>query len=227
MIGYGDDAKMMELLAPLRRLEPVPFALPDRVERRRLRSPVLVAAIVVVALALTGVAIADGVGAFRGISAVQRPQTPADRLDLAAEINAENYGRLASDQLLPDSARLVKQLPDGIRIFAVATNGGELCALAERLPNNNGKNDASAMGCGSPLTQDQPTTAASFRANDETPTISWGITLDNVTAVSFMASGQGVTVPVVNNVWAYEGDNGGLESLTVHYADGTTSVLSH
>ena len=65
-----------------------------------------------------------------------------------------------------DSARFVMELADGVRIYAVATKTGELCVLAERLPNNNGKNDAAAMGCGSPLTQSQPTTVASFQANE-------------------------------------------------------------
>lgn len=43
--------------------------------------PVLVAAVVVAALVGVGVAIAAGFGAFNGISATQRPQTPADKID--------------------------------------------------------------------------------------------------------------------------------------------------
>jgi hypothetical protein len=40
-----------------------------------------------------------------------------------------------------------------------------------------------------------------------------------------MAGGQEVTVPVVSNVWAYQGDNGGvLDSLTAHFADGHTET---
>jgi hypothetical protein len=221
MIGYSDEAKVLELLAPLRRLEPLSFAVPERPERRRLRRPVLVAAVVVVALALTGVAIANGVGAFDGISAAQHPPTAADKLDsaVAASLSENDLG------LDADSARFVTQLPDGARIYAVATKSGGLCVLAERLPNNTGKNDAAAMGCGSPLTQSQPTTAASFRANEAVPPITWGIALDGVTAVSFRAGGQEVTVPVKNNVWAYEGQNSALEGWRVHFADGTTSVL--
>jgi hypothetical protein len=229
VIDYSDDAKVTELLAPLRRLEPVRFGGLGT-ERRRIQRPVLVAAVLVVALALTGVAIADGVGAFNGISVLHRPQTPADRIDpaLIAEINAANAARGASNQLLPASARLAKQLSDGVRIYAVATKGGDLCALAEGLPGGNtGKGGASAMGCGFSLTQSHPTTAASFKANDETPTINWGITLDGVTAVSFRAGGQEVTVPVVKNVWVFQGDASGLLALTVHYADGSTLVLQH
>src|SRR5216683_1716770 len=193
-----------------------------RTERQRWR-PVLVAAVVVAVLAGVGVAIAAGFGAFDGISAAQHAPTAADKLDpaVAASI-AANDNPLG---LEADSARFVTQLADGVRIYAVATKTGALCALAERLQNNNGKNDAAAMGCGSPLTQSQPTTAASFQANEATPPISYGIALDSVTAVSFMAGGQEVTVPVKNNVWAYEGDNSAIGSLTVHLNDGTTETI--
>jgi hypothetical protein len=193
-----------------------------RTERQRWR-PVLVAAVVVAALAGVGVAIAAGFGAFDGISAAQHAPTAADKLDpaVAASI-AANDNPLG---LEADSARFVTQLADGVRIYAVATKTGELCALAERLQNNNGKNDAVAMGCGSPLTQSQPTTAASFQANEATPPISYGIALDSVTAVSFMAGGKEVTVPVKNNVWAYEGHNSAIGSLTVHFHDGSTETI--
>lgn len=189
--------------------------------RRRWR-PVLVAAVVVAALVGVGVAIAAGFGAFNGISAAQHPPTSADKLDpaAAASIAADNPLGLEAD-----SARFVTQLADGVRIYAVATTTGELCALAERLPNNNGKNDAVATGCGSPLAQSQPTTAASFQANEATPPISYGIALDSVAAVSFMAGGREVTVPVKNNVWAYEGENSAIGSLTVHFNDGSTETI--
>ena len=197
------------------------------IEARWRWRPVLIAAVVAAALAGVGVAIAAGFGAFNGISAAQHPQTPADRIDpkLLAEINAANFARGAEGQLLPDSARLVKQLSGGVRIYAVATKDGQLCVLAEGLPNNNGKNDSAAMGCGSPLTQSQPTTATTFRANESTPTISWGIALDSVATVSFMAGGHEVTVPVNNNVWAYEGAAPTHDSLTAHFKDGSTETI--
>jgi hypothetical protein len=195
---------------------------PARAERRRWRA-VLVTAVVVAALAAVGVAIAAGFGAFNGINAAQHAPTEADKLDpaVAASI-AANDNPLG---LEADSARFVTQLADGVRIYAVATKTGELCALAERLPNNDGKNDAAAMGCGSPLGQSQPTTVASFQVNEATPTISYGIALDSVSAVSFMAGGQEVTVPVKNNVWAYEGSNSAIDSLTVHFNDGDTKTI--
>ena len=60
--------------------------------------------------------------------------------------------------------------------------------------------------------------------NRERAAFSWGIALDNVTAVSFIAGGQEVTVPVKNNVWAYHGkkDLIGAVPLTVHFTDGST-----
>lgn len=194
--------------------------------RRRWR-PVLVTAVAVAALVGVGVAIAAGFGAFNGISAAQHPQTRADRIDpkLLAEINAANYARSAAEQLLPDSARLVKRLSDGVRIYAVATKDGQLCALAEGLPNNNGKNDAAAMGCGSPLTQSQPSTAGTFGRSESAPAISFGIALDSVAAVSFMAGGREVTVPVNNNVWAYEGAAPTHGTLTAHFRDGSTETI--
>jgi hypothetical protein len=199
----------------------------DFMRARRRWRPVLVTAVVVAALVGVGVAIAAGLGAFNGISAAEHPQSPADRIDpkLLAEINAANSARGAAGQLLPDSARLVKQLSDDVRIYAVATKDGQLCVLAERLPNNDGKDDAAGMGCGSPLTQSQPSTAATFARNEASPAISWGIALDSVAAVSFMAGGHEVTVPVNNNVWAYEGAAPTHGSLTAHFKDGSTETI--
>ena len=77
MIGHSDDAKVIELLAPLRRLQPVPFRASHPEGRRWFRRPVVVVAVAVAGLALVGVAIANGFGVFDGISAAQRPQTPA------------------------------------------------------------------------------------------------------------------------------------------------------
>ena len=188
--------------------------------------PVLVALVAVAALVGAGVAIAASFGAFNGISAAQRPQTPADRLDPAVAASIAPNATRTRDQLLADSARLVKQLAGGARIFAVATK--DRAAVRPRrgtADGNTGGGDASAMGCGSPLTQSQPTTAASFKANGETPTISWGIALDSVTAVSFIAGGQEVTVPVKDNVWAYEGENSLTDGFTVHFADGSTETI--
>jgi hypothetical protein len=47
---------------------------------------------------------------------------------------------------------------------------------------------------------------------------------EDCVAVSFMAGGQEVTVPVTNNVWAYEGQptHG---SITAHFKDGSTEPI--
>lgn len=207
----GDWAAILEVAAPVRRA------------RRRWR-PALAAAVAVTALAGAGVAIAAGLGAFNGISAAQHPPTAEDRLDPAVAASLAAGGNELG--LEPNSARFVTQLADGARIYAVATKTGQLCAVAERLPGTDTKGGAATAGCGSPLSQSQPTTAESFQANDSTPPISWGIALDNVAAVSFTAGGQEVTVPVRNNVWAYEGVGlDGISPLTVHFKDGSTTVL--
>jgi hypothetical protein len=188
--------------------------------RRRWRT-VLVAAVAVAALIGVGVAIAASVGAFHGISAAQHPQTPADKIDpkLLAEINAANANlKGGPGQLLPDSARLVKEVT-GARFYAVATSTGQLCVLAEREIGGVG------MGCGSPLTQKQPSTAATFARNQSSAAITWGIALDGVSAVSFMAGGHAVTVPVTNNVWAYEGAAPTHGTLTAHFKDGHTETI--
>jgi hypothetical protein len=198
---------------PLHRPEPAATAW-------RSSKPVLGAAIAVAALAAASIAVAAGFGAFSGISAAQHPPSAADKLDPSAAALVAGDPRMEAD-----SARFVTQLPDGVRIYAVATATGGLCALAERLPNNDGTNDAAALGCGLPLTQAQPTTVGSFQANESTPPISYGVALDNVAAVSFMAGGQEVTAPVENNVWAYEGENSAINSLTVHFKDGSTTTI--
>jgi hypothetical protein len=224
MTTHSEDLVSLEELRSVLNTYAGPDSPGQRREGQRVRRlrPVLVAAVVVAVLAGAGIAIAAGFGAFNGISAAQHPPTAADKLDpaVAASLAADN--RLGLEL---DSARFVTQLADGIRIYAVAAADGELCAVAERLPNNNGKNDASTTECGSPLTQSQPTTAESFQPNEQSPVITWGIALDSVTAVSFTAGGQEVMVPVKNNVWAYEGDNPAFGSLVAHFDNGSTKTL--
>jgi hypothetical protein len=224
MTTHSEDLVSLEELRSVLNTYAGPDSPRQRLEGQRARRlrPVLVAAVVMAALAGAGVAIAAGFGAFNGISAAQHLPTAADKLDPAVAAS------LADDKTLglePDSARFVTQLADGIRIYAVAAADGQLCAVAERLPNNNGKDDASTTECGSPLTQSQPTTATSFQPNEQAPVITWGIALDNVTAVSFTAGGQVVTVPVKNNVWAYEGDNPAFGSLVAHFDNGSTKTV--
>jgi hypothetical protein len=183
---------------------------------RRQWRPMLLAAVAVAALVGVGVAIAAGFGAFNGISAAQHPQTSADRLDPKDLPPDCNSGSPGADSpfchLILGSARLVATVPNGGKLWVVTDTHGDLCVI---LQDGGGS-------CTSALTPSQPTTVESFKANDQTPAISWGITLDNVTAVSFPAGGQVVTVPVKNNVWFYVGDNSGLVSMTIHFNDGST-----
>jgi len=223
MIGDSDDAKVTELLAPLRTLEPVPFAVPERAKRRRLRRPLLVAAVVVFALALTGVAIANGVGAFDGISAAQNTPTGADILPpgLLAQIeqmNAQNRKSGVPEQFLPDTARVLATTPAGSKVYGLTDTRGDLCLFG------------AAGSCGPPLSKHQPIT---MTGSNPSPTIgatftTEGVAIDGVAAVSFtVAPGDGkvVTVPVKHNFYIYEEPNshGVAEHCVVaHMADGST-----
>jgi hypothetical protein len=211
--------------------------------RRRWRT-VLVAAVAVAALVGVGVAIAASIGAFRGISAAQHPRTAADKLSpavvasirqtnkLQARLNARlNRGRRGLIE--PDTSRLVRRFPDGIRVFAVAATGGELCVVMEGMPRlaANVKLGGYSLGCTSPLTQKVPSTVASFRAfkgpHGESPAISWGITLDGATSVSFPANRRlTITVPVKDNVWVYIGKwSAAVRGFRVHFKDGHTETI--
>jgi hypothetical protein len=206
--------------------------------------PLLVAAIAVVALVGVGVAIAASLGAFRGISAAQHPRTAADKLSPAvvAEIRQTNKLRTRLSARLnrggrgliePDTSRLVRRFRDGIRVFAVAATGGELCVVIEGMPRlgANVKLGGGSLGCTSQLTQKVPSTVESFRAwkgpHGESPAISWGITLDGATGVSFPVNRRiTITVPVKDNVWVYIGRwSAAVRGFTVHFKDGHTQTI--
>lgn len=224
MTSHGDDAKMMELLAPLRRLEPVPFAVPAPHERRPLRRrPVLVAAVLVVALVLTGFAIAKGFGAFNGIRAAQGPQTPA-ALRWAKEFQAQckeapppptgSSFYFPPCHLVLSSARL---LSPGSKIYLVTDTRGELC-----------DSFAFGVGCGPPLTSSRPITLGVANAGPIPPggelTVG-GVALDGVTSVSFTVWGKPVTVPVRNNAYIYRRPRStahDVRCVVAHMADGST-----
>ena len=59
------------------------------------------------------------------------------------------------------------------------------------------------------------------------PPISYGIARNGITSLSFRAGGSEVTVPVTDNVWAYEGESAVLSSVTIHYTDGRSMTLTH
>jgi hypothetical protein len=125
--------------------------------------------------------------------------------------------------------RFLTQLRDGVRIYAVAITGGGLCSIGESLPGPTGpskeKGKPTEIACNMQLTQKRPTTFASFGATWSGRPFIWGLALDSVTAVSFMAGGRTVTLPVKNNVWAYGGGNWVPTSITVHLANGSTRTI--
>jgi hypothetical protein len=225
MIGYGDDAKVMELLAPLRRLEPLTFSDAKRSAGRRLRRPVLAAAVVAVALGLVGVAIADGFGAFNGIRAAQEPQTPAalrwakqfqSLCAATPSLPSQPSAYFPSCHLVLASARLLS--PDS-NVYVVTDTRGDLCVSI-----------AFGGGCGAPLSQSQPITAggANPSPTDGGELTIGGVALDGVNSVSFTIplTGQAVTVPVKHNVWVYrQADShasGEIHCVVAHMADGSS-----
>lgn len=220
MINHSDEAKVLELLAPLRRLEPVPFSAAAKRRRRLSRSrPILVTAVLALGLAVGGVAIADGVGVFSGLSAANRPQTGADVLDpgtVARLTRNCSTGGTAGSFYFPQchlvfgSARLVGQLPSGGKVYAIADTRGHLCLV-----------DPTGMICGTGLTAARPL------EDESVGKLMFGFALDGVTAVSFERAGKAVMIPVKDNVWIYEGASlPEAGALTAHFEDGRTVTLS-
>jgi hypothetical protein len=191
--------------------------------RRRWRRRRIAWAAAALALVSAGAVYAAGFNPFAGISAANHPATPSDGLpaSLTAHIAEFNSGmeRYGHGHLLPDTARFITQLPSGMRFYTIATSAGGLCLATVRSHGGNG------LECGDSLSKSRPITIASERTNRATPPVSYGLAMDNVTAVSFKAHGQQTTVAVKNNVWAYEGQNGALRSVTVHWENGSTQTL--
>jgi hypothetical protein len=197
-----------------------------RLAQHRWRPWRLAWAAAALALVLAGAAYAAGLNPFTGISAADHPATPNDSLPafLTADIAEFNstYEQMGHGHLLPDSARFVRQLPSGMRFYTIATSVGGLC-LANVYPRGS-SNAKGGYGCGDSLSESQPITIGSEQPNPATPPISYGLAMDGVTAVSFMAGGVETTVPVKDNVWAYEGQ-ANLDSVIVRWADGSMQTL--
>jgi hypothetical protein len=232
-----DDPPAPDFADVLRRATQISGHLAPRggLIRQRLRADrglrrVVVAAVAVAVLVGAGVAIAAGFGAFNGISAAQHPPTKADRLSHAVRAWIAEWGKqhknfpLWRGTLEPASARLVRRLPYGPRIYAVATTSGDLCVVLEQLPPAaNLKKGAFTVGCTGQLTHKDPTTAESERPNEQVPAFSWGVALNSIRAVSWNTGKREVTVPVIDNVWAYKGAIG--KDFTFHFKDGSTGTL--
>lgn len=198
----------------------------DSPRRQLSRRGALVLVVAVVGLAATGVAIADGFGAFDGISAAQGPQTPA-ALAWARGLQGACHALPAPPSgaapfydpfchLVLASARL---LSPGSNVYVVTDTRGDLCNSL-----------AFGGGCGPPLSAAQPITAGGGNPSPTTGgelTVG-GVALDDVTSVSFTIplTSQVVTVPVKNNVWVYrQADShaaGEMHCIRAHLADGST-----
>lgn len=185
--------------------------------------PVLVAAVAVAALAGAGVAIADGLGAFNGLSRAQQPQIGTDvpGPDLAAAIQAFNASLQTAPgnpRVLPDTVRLLGELPQPYgKVYVATDTRGNLCIFAAFLGDS----------CGEPLSESYPVSTGEANDTGSDP-VAYGVAMDGITAVSFQAGGQQVTVPVKNNLWYYAGPNSAMSGdMTVHFADGNTELLQH
>ena len=202
---------------------------PQRQSARRSRRPLRLAyAVAAIALLGVGAAYAAGFDPFSGISAANHPAGPNDRLPafLVTDIdrfNSELDRMGKTGHLLIDSTRFVSELPSGMRFYTISTELGQLC-LANVYPP--GSSDANGgIACGDSLGESNPITRESQRPNEDVPQTSFGLAMDGVTAISFMAGGIETTVPVKENVWAHEGQ-ADLTSVTVHWEDGRTQTVS-
>jgi len=224
--------------------EVVLSALLDRytfTRRERRRRPVLIAAVAAAVLIIgSGVAIADGLNPFAGIGAANHSPSNEDALDptsitMIKHVN-DTFANLAAHtgvpavSVLPDTARLITELASGRRVYVLSTTSDDLCVLTTPPPNTANDN-MRGISCGNPLSKDQPTTIEEedqvVNGPNATPPLTYGVARDDVTAVSFMANGTEQTVPVTNNVWAYEGQNSADQSLTIHYANGSAQTIDH
>lgn len=192
---------------------------------RRRRAWQIASAAAALALASVGAVYAAGFNPFPGISAADHPATPGDALPafLTAHLAefSSNMERMGHGRLLPGTARFIVQLPSGMRFYTLATSAGGLCLADVDPPGGNARG---GLECGESLTRGRPITIASERANRATPPVNYGLALDGVTAVSFKAAGAQTTVPVKDNVWAYEGQ-ANLRAVTVHWQNGSTQTL--
>jgi hypothetical protein len=173
-------------------------------------------------LVLVGAAYAAGFNPFAGISAAEHPATSNDKLPASVTAHIAEFSsgmeKMGHGRLLVKSARFITQVPSGMRFYTIAATGGGLCLATVRPAGGSG------LECGDSLSKTRPVTLGSERLSRATPPVSYGLALDGVTAISFMAGGTKTTVPVKDNVWTYEGQ-ANLRSVTVHWRNGSTQTL--
>ena len=197
-----------------------------RAARRRRRSPRLAWTAAVVVLVFAGAAFAVGFNPFSGISAANHPPTADDSLPTGLMADIARFdpllGRSGHGHLLPDSARFIREVSSGMRFYTIATSAGGLC-LANVYPPGS-SNAQYGIGCGDSLSETRPITIGSEQPSGPATAIWYGLAMDGVTAVSFVAAGVEMTVPVTDNVWIYAGQ-ADLQTVTVRWADGSTQPL--
>jgi hypothetical protein len=206
------------------------YAGPDRPRRlpvqRRWRAWRIAWVAAALVLVFVGAAYAAGFNPFAGISAANHPATPSDALPVALTAHIAEFSsameKMGHEHLLTDTARSITQLPSGMRFYTIATSAGGVCLTTVDHPGSNAK--GGGLECGDSLSRNRPITIASEQVNHSTPRVSYGLALDGVTAVSFTAGGAETTVPVKDNVWAYEGQ-ANLRSVAVHWENGSTQTL--
>lgn len=223
-----EEKLVCSLLAPFEQIEPV-----TRPGHRSRRRRLVAYAILALALIVGGVALAGSLNPLSGIGVADHPRTPNDVLspDVEAQLRSDRPPSGGVDQIggrLTRSARFVGSLPSGKRIYVVPTTKGRLCVVVAGL----------AESCGNPLTQMAPVTFTTFFGHPGEPTYAYGVARDGVRAVSFNLSsdddvtvpfsrspGERVTVPVHDNLFAFESDPSDapqkFTAVTVTLADGT------
>lgn len=239
-----------ELITRLAAANPVPHGgplhAPEPVRVLATWKIALSAIVAIAALALAGIAIADGLGVFNGISSVQHPQTTGDEIDPAtkAYVDRANCKQPNGQPCAPmisglkfDTARHLGRLTDGQNIYVIGCGEADLCTVVG--PPNADFEDHS------PLSKSHPATIGIYLAIDHsdpsaTRWFTFGVALDGATSVSFdlgeTARGAPteprITVPVNDNFWIHAGPAGDLhgaptvlQPLTVHFADGTSVTM--
>jgi hypothetical protein len=191
--------------------------------RRRWWKPPIIAFAVVVVLGVGGVAVAASWNPLSAIGSADRPAEPTDTLGPAVIEQLRRNEATPPGWISPigtrlvDEARLLGELPDGHKVYAVPTSKGKLCILVAE----------SVESCGDPLTRERPITFTLSKTGPSSPHVIWGATANAVVSVSFEVGGQPVTVPVKNNFYAWEGQPterlSGVSPATVTFSDGTTA----
>jgi hypothetical protein len=212
-----EEERIRELLAPLDRADAVTL----RRTRGRRTWLTLAVALGVALLVGGGVAFATRIGPFSGISAADHPQRAQDVPDPAVVAQLRSDEAPGGDQVGThdlQSARLVGSLPSGRHVYVVTTSRERLCVVVARL----------AESCGYPLTQMEPLTFTVVDSDGPggEPAVAYGVARDGVKSVSFTVGGRRETVPVRDNMFAYQPPafvrSDSFSSVMVTLADGST-----